>query len=540
MKKYQIVILAAVGGMLSACGGGSGGGSSGGNSGGGGGGGGGTSIPTSNVKLSGNAATGLALANATVSIKCATGTVTTNTNSSGAYSIILPDAALPCVLKVTSLDGLTILHSVAAGSGAGTVVANITPLTELVVGQATGQTPATFFNNFTSAQSSVISASNMATAVTVTGQALSSAVSIGTLNPLTDTLVPATASNPTGNAYDLLLDQLKMSIANAQTTLAAVTQVLASGSSATVGSALQSQQAVDFAAGLFSLQNDSGTWAMFKVNAAGAPVNGTYSLTENRYLNANGVWGIRSTDPFDDLTLTSSGWQTRASTISAILTQTGSSAFYFTRPGRAPQNITLQSATPTTVDWAGIGAPYWSGTPVIFPLGSKSFTVTFTSAADEYILNGGSGFGGIATTADFRNRYAFGNSYLTVQSEHLFPSANLLSWQFGSGTTGGTLYLFSNDPNCINNCSHVAASANGTWNIVTVQGVEIMLLTIPTTVGPNGSSTARKLLYAVIPGGNVQEGIFSPSGVTDEPSTVYNRLAMDAILLAVGGLPIAP
>ena len=75
---------------------------------------------------------------------------------------------------------------------------------------------------------------------------------------------------------------------------------------------------------------------------------------------------------------------------------------------------------------------------------------------------------------------------------------------------------------------------------MTVNGVEIMLLTMPNNVGPSGSSTGRKLLYAVVPGGHVQEGLFSPAGSSDGPSTIYNSLAMNAILSVVGGLPVAP
>ena len=52
----------------------------------------------------------------------------------GSYTIAVTGGQLPCVLRVTSGD--TVLHSVANGTGA-TATANISPLTELVLAQAT-------------------------------------------------------------------------------------------------------------------------------------------------------------------------------------------------------------------------------------------------------------------------------------------------------------------------------------------------------------------------------------------------------------------
>jgi hypothetical protein len=86
--------------------------------------GGGTSTP--GVALSGTAATGNALASATVSASCAQGSGSTVSDGGGHYAISL-NAVLPCILTVTS-GGIS-LHSLAFAGG----TFNTTPETELML-----------------------------------------------------------------------------------------------------------------------------------------------------------------------------------------------------------------------------------------------------------------------------------------------------------------------------------------------------------------------------------------------------------------------
>jgi hypothetical protein len=86
--------------------------------------GGGNGMP--NVALSGTAASGKALASATVSFSCASGSGSTLSDGGGHYSIAL-NATLPCILAVTS--GGTTLHSLAFAGG----TFNTTPETELML-----------------------------------------------------------------------------------------------------------------------------------------------------------------------------------------------------------------------------------------------------------------------------------------------------------------------------------------------------------------------------------------------------------------------
>lgn len=101
--------LATVLAVLAACGGG-------------GGGGGASSIPS--VALAGTAATGKALANATISIHCAQGSMSVIADASGNYRTTF-GAVMPCIIAATS--GGTMLHSLAFAGG----TFNVTPETDL-------------------------------------------------------------------------------------------------------------------------------------------------------------------------------------------------------------------------------------------------------------------------------------------------------------------------------------------------------------------------------------------------------------------------
>lgn len=87
---------------------------------------------TQPVALSGTAATGRALASASVTVSCAQGSATTLTDGGGNYRVTV-NAALPCVITVAS--GGTSLHSLAYGGG----TFNTTPQTELLIAYLAAQ-----------------------------------------------------------------------------------------------------------------------------------------------------------------------------------------------------------------------------------------------------------------------------------------------------------------------------------------------------------------------------------------------------------------
>lgn len=110
--------IAAVVTLLAACGGG--------------GGGGGSTNSAPSVALSGTAATGKALAQATISIDCAQGSTSVVADASGNYRATL-NAVMPCMIVATS--GATVLHSLAFAGG----TFNVTPETDLLLSYLAAQ-----------------------------------------------------------------------------------------------------------------------------------------------------------------------------------------------------------------------------------------------------------------------------------------------------------------------------------------------------------------------------------------------------------------
>jgi hypothetical protein len=174
--------------------------------------GGGGSSGQANLQVGGTAATGAALANASVQVKCAAGSGTATTNSNGGYTVTVADGALPCLVKVTGTapSGAEVtLHSVTeAGTSSGgttTAVANVTPITEMIVAQLTAALPSASFDAFNPA---LITAATVASASSAVVTALQAAgVDLGSIDPLKSALVPPSGSTA-GNAYDDALEKL--------------------------------------------------------------------------------------------------------------------------------------------------------------------------------------------------------------------------------------------------------------------------------------------------------------------------------------------
>ena len=182
--------------------------------------------------LSGVAAVGAPIVGGAITLKCksALSLAPITTSSTGAWSATLPSAALPCALKVSggTVDGATntqSLHSLA--SIAGTV--NLTPLTDLILANATGFVPATWFGAVTTDQ--ITAAQNgLANAQTRVLSALNAAgyTVPANLQPLTASF-SASAQDP----YDKLLDVLGVGLRSSSSSLTLLaTQWAAAGSSA--------------------------------------------------------------------------------------------------------------------------------------------------------------------------------------------------------------------------------------------------------------------------------------------------------------------
>lgn len=212
-----------------------------------------TSTSQPSLQLSGTAATGAALADASVAVKCASGEGTATTDANGAYTLKLTGGALPCVIKVTGTQGgvevtlhsLTEAGSADASTGVTSAAANVTPLTELVVAQLTAGLPEDFFSSFNASSSTQISTEKLVAATQAVLTALKDAtgIDLGTIDPFKTQLVAATTSAPDGgNAYDKLLDQLgdKVSVEALPQIVTQIATAAATGSTTGLGEAMTS------------------------------------------------------------------------------------------------------------------------------------------------------------------------------------------------------------------------------------------------------------------------------------------------------------
>jgi hypothetical protein len=215
--KFKLIAISLAALSLAACGGGS------------------TSTQTPAAQtVSGVVATGLPLPGATVNATCASGSGTATTVADGSYSITVKGGSLPCVLTATSSDSKTVLHSVVpgAGSSSSNATAHITPLTELLVAQLSGQDPAQFVSAFgpTTAVSAAAVSSAQAALISVLKSAGVDPSSIGDF-------IGGTISAGSHQGYDAILDKLQSTITSAGTSLSELSTAVANSTGSTTAAA---------------------------------------------------------------------------------------------------------------------------------------------------------------------------------------------------------------------------------------------------------------------------------------------------------------
>lgn len=180
-----------------------------------------TPLPASSITITGSADKGTAMANAAIGIKCATGNATGTAGADGSFSVPVSGATLPCAVQAVGTDG-TVLHSVAAGPAAsGSQVANATPLTELMVAQIAGTTPAAYYSSF--GAGSTLTPATLAAAADYVKVALAGTTDLTGVNP---------ATAPPSATLDAKIDAVVAGIAASNTTLAAVAAAVAANPAA--------------------------------------------------------------------------------------------------------------------------------------------------------------------------------------------------------------------------------------------------------------------------------------------------------------------
>lgn len=217
----QIAVGAIMAAVLAACGGG-GDSSNSGNA--------GNSGNSDTTVANGVAAVGAPIAGGTVSLRCASGTTATaTTGTDGTWKASLKSSDYPCVIRVSGgqANGKALsssLYSVVTGAG----TANITPLTDLMVGIMSGSTPSAWFDSATNGDlSSKISATALSNAQDKLKETLASLPGKPAL-PANFNPVTSTFSAQNGDAGDDLLESY-----GAALTSAGLTQTEAAGNAST-------------------------------------------------------------------------------------------------------------------------------------------------------------------------------------------------------------------------------------------------------------------------------------------------------------------
>jgi len=186
--------------LVTACGGGGGGGSAS------------SGTASAGLTLTGVAATGAAISGGAVDVKCKSGTGTATTNSDGSYTVTVTDGVGPCMLKVVDpITQFTAYSFVESGA----TVANINPVTHLVVANALGDEPSTAYTSFSSTVQGKITSSNISTALTNVRSATTALGTDGDMSGI-DVLkvsMRAATGDTAGDSTDKKIDALMAALA---------------------------------------------------------------------------------------------------------------------------------------------------------------------------------------------------------------------------------------------------------------------------------------------------------------------------------------
>lgn len=242
------------------------------------------------VEIAGVAATGAAIPNARVSVKCSVGSASTTTGSNGSYQVSITNGSLPCVVKVTSADAATVLHSAVEGVGAGKVNVNVSPMTELIVSETLKAPAATLFDQF-DANKTKLTQSELDAAKDKVRAALASIVNLANVDPIKDALVAASAT-VAGNGLDQQLDKLRDALLASNLKLGDLIAVIAANRDGSVPEAIKTALQVPstsckgFKSGVYRVIEPAATTKVFDVTFDAATLkavtpSGTVSLIAN-------------------------------------------------------------------------------------------------------------------------------------------------------------------------------------------------------------------------------------------------------------------
>lgn len=236
-RQLSLVLFAGtIATLLSSCGGSSG-----------------SATPT--VTLSGTAATGAAIVSGTVTLKCVSGTSSTAvTGSDGSFTIDIGSVTLPCIGRVDYKDvagSEQKLHTFISAGG----VADITPITELLVANLSGGTAVDAFDKFDATKIKLITATKFTAAIAVVKSYFAKTLGLAVTDfPDDPVSVKFTAKSgaTTGDKVDALLDALAAKLKASGKKLDDAVGDVASSSSTTATPAVPLQSGELVASGILT------------------------------------------------------------------------------------------------------------------------------------------------------------------------------------------------------------------------------------------------------------------------------------------------
>jgi hypothetical protein len=143
-----------------------------------------------------------------VTVDCASGNnLTTTTSATGAWSVTISGQTAPCAVRVVAPGGAEFFSFAPAFN----VVANVTPLTSLIVANLSGEDPATWFGGLNPARFAAFdTTTEIDAAVTAVTTALGLNTALGANNPV------RTAFNAAnGNIIDDVLEAFQTALTGA-------------------------------------------------------------------------------------------------------------------------------------------------------------------------------------------------------------------------------------------------------------------------------------------------------------------------------------
>jgi hypothetical protein len=161
---------------------------------------------SSSSTLGGTAAVGVPIVAGSVTVTCAGGSAipTTTTGTDGAWTVTISGQTFPCAVQVKqgTVNGAAnsaAYHSIAFTAG----TVNVSPLTDLVVANLAGTSPASWFGALNGATLQKVTANSLNTSTTAVLSGLGIASSLGTNSPFTTPFKPVA-----GNTIDDILEAL--------------------------------------------------------------------------------------------------------------------------------------------------------------------------------------------------------------------------------------------------------------------------------------------------------------------------------------------